>query len=251
MQPLPLVVYGSTACEDTALAIARLRALDIPFTLHNRETDSDVAPLLEKYNHGAHSTPTLVLGKDEVVFTEPTLEELETNLRGAGYRFETPRAIEIRGAMKNQRVPNFTLPSSNGGNVTLYKLGGFKRAVLFFVNDPKERASQGYARQLTSRADEFQAFNALPLPVVAADAETTKHWAHEFARDCPALSDRDASVNKKYAALFNLDPVDALLLILDSYCAPRALSHAPDAGGLISPTEILEWLRLLDCECDE
>ncbi len=251
MSPLSITVYGSVTCEDTAITTARLRALKIPFTLYNRQENSDVDALLDKYNQGRRVTPTLVFGDAQNVIAEPSLLELETALRAAGYQFDAPRADEIRGALKNQRLPNFTLPATRGDAVTLYKLQGRKRAVLFFVDEVNALVSQGYARQLTQPRELFEEYNALPLPIARADLETTKEWAHEFARAYAALSDADGSVKRKYAALLGVNPTETLLVILDSFCAPRAVSHAADAGGLIAPAEIVSWLRLIDCECDE
>jgi peroxiredoxin len=251
MNQLPITIYGSTTCEDTAVVAARLRALQIPFALHYTQQDANVNLLLEKYNSGARVTPTLVLGNEQVVLSEPTLEELETRLRDAGYIFTPPRATEIRGELKNQRLPNFTLPSSAGGTVTLYKLGGHRRAVLFFVDDPADRTAQGYARQLTNARPLFDDYNGVPLPIVTADLPVTKAWADEFARGYAALSDPQGTVKQKYAALFGISPADALLVIADTYYAPRAISSAPDGGGLIAPGEVASWLRLFDCECDE
>lgn len=249
--PLSITIYGSVTCEDTAITTARLRALNIPFTLYNREENSNVDALLEKYNNGKRVTPTLVFGDAQFVIAEPSLQDLEAALREVGYEFEAARADEIRGALKNQRLPNFTLPSSRGDAVTLYKLPRRKRAVLFFVDDANDRVSQGYARQLTNQRELFEEYNALPLPIVRADLQTTKEWAHEFARGYAALSDADGNVKQEYAALLGVNATEALLVILDSFCAPRAVSHAADAGGLIAPNEITSWLRLLDCECDE
>ena len=251
MNPLSVFVYGSVTCEDTAITTARLRALNIPFALHNREEDANVNAILEKYNNGNRVTPTVVLGNQEIVFAEPTLEHLQERLIDAGYMLTPPRAVQVRGELKNQRVPNFTLPSTTGETCTLYNVRGHKRAVLFFVDDANDRASQGYTRQLTNRPDMFDDFNALPLPVLRADLETAKAWAHEFARGHAALADPHDNVKQKYSALLGVPADDALLLILDSYYAPRAYSNARDAGGLITPDEILSWVRLLDNECDE
>lgn len=248
---MKLDVYGSVTCEDTALVRAQLRALQIPFTDFNREHDAGVNEILARYNNGNLVTPTLVFGDDAFVLAEPSPEQLHETLRAAGFEFQAPRAVEIRGELKNARLPNFTLPASHGDAVTLYKLRGQKRAVLFFVDGVHDRISQGYARQFTNHRELFDEYNALPLPIVRADVDATKEWAHEFARGYAALSDADGSVKQKYAAALNVDPSDALVVILDAFCAPRALSHAPNAGGLIAPNEITSWLRLIDCECDE
>jgi hypothetical protein len=85
---LPLTLHGSQTCEDTALVRDRLRAWGIPFAACDREDDSRVNEVLEKWNHGNLVTPTLMLGDDQVVFSEPWLEELESKLRAAGYEFE-------------------------------------------------------------------------------------------------------------------------------------------------------------------
>lgn len=248
---LKVHVYGSGTCEDTALVRDRLRALGVAFEDHNREDDPRVDTVLEKWNNGNRVTPTLVFGDGDIVISEPTLEELEANLRAAGYAFEAPRAVEIRDARKNQRMPNFTLRATDGAEVTLYKLRGRKRPVLFFAHAATERVCQGYARQLTNQRALFDEYNAQPLLILPDDLETARAWAHEFARGYPALSDAGARVKGQYAKLLDVPADHVLLLILDSFCAPRAVSFGKDAGALIAPSEITSWLRLLDYECDE
>ena len=127
-----------------------------------------------------------------------------------------------------------------------------KRATLFFAHDSTCRVCQGYARQLTAHLSEMDEVNARLLIVLQGDPRTAPHWAHEFARDLPVLADADSRVKRAYAQYFRpecADETDVFTLILDSYTAPRAGSFAPDAGGLIAPSEILAWLNVLDCEC--
>lgn len=246
-----LKVYGSTTCEDTALVRDRLRALGVGYTLYQREDDARVDELLRKWNGGNITTPTLVFGDGALVLAEPSLEELETQLRAAGFEFETPRATEVRDARKNQRLPNFTLPATNGENITLYTLRGRKRPVLFFAHAVDERICQGYARQLTNQRALFDEYNAQPVLILPDALDAARAWAHEFARGYPALSDVDSRVKEKCAAALDVPLPKVLLVILDSFCAPRAYSSGGDAGDLIAPDEITSWLRLLDCECDE
>ncbi len=249
---LPLTIYSSETCEDSALVRDRLRTLGIAFDERTRQNDSRVDEILAKWNHNQLVTPTLVFGDDRMALAEPTLEELEQTLREAGYKFQAPRAVEIRDERKNQRVPNFTLPSTNGADVTLYQLRG-KRAVLFFAHTASERICQGYARQLTMPKQRalFEEYNALPLLILPDELETARGWANEFAHEYPALSDVDGRAKQRIAKALGVDASNVLLVILDSFCAPRAYSSATDAGGLIAPSEIMEWLRLIDCECDE
>ncbi|HZQ11106.1 MAG TPA: redoxin domain-containing protein [Anaerolineae bacterium] len=249
---LPLTMYSSETCEDTALVRDRLRALGISFDEHTRQNDARVDEILAKWNHNQLVTPTLVFGDDQMAIAEPTLKELEETLREAGYEFQAPRALEIRDERKNQRLPNFTLPATNGADVTLYQLRG-KRAVLFFAHTASERICQGYARQLTMSNHRalFEEYNALPLLILPTELETARSWAHAFAHEYPALADVDGRAKQRISKVLGVDASNVLLVILDAYCAPRAYSSATDAGGLIAPSEIMEWLRLIDCECDE
>lgn len=248
---LPLNLYGSHTCEDTALVRDRLRALGIAYSDHNREDDARVDALLARWNKGNLVTPTLVFGDEELVVAEPSLEQLEQLLRKAGYTFSSPSAVEIRDERRNTRAPNFTLPATDGSMVTLYQLKGRKRAVLFFGHDHRERVCQGYARQLANQRAAFDEFNAAPLFILPDNLEAARAWAHEFARGYPALSDEDGRVRETFARYCNVAPANVMLVLLDSFSALRVFSSASEAGGLLAPGEVMSWLRLLDCECDE
>lgn len=254
MNPESITVYGSLTCEDTALVRDRLRALGIPFADHNREDDPRINDMLARWNHGNLVTPTLVFGEqpsaDQIV-SEPTLEQLEERLRAAGYTFQSPRAFEIRDERKYRRAPDFTLPASDGRTVSIYKLPGHKRAVIFFAHAHDCRVCQGYARQFTQPRAVYDELNAMPLIILPDDLDIARPWAHEFARGYPVLVDVGRHVRNRYLGYFDSNHTNVLLAILDTYAAPRAISVAADAGRLIAPSEVAAWLRLLDCQCDE
>jgi peroxiredoxin len=246
---LPLTIYASTTCEDTALVTDRPQVLGVPFAIRYRQDDKDVDDVLKRWNGGNLVTPTLVFGNEELAAAEPTVQKLEEILSEAGYIVEPPKATEVRGALKNQRLPNFTLPATNGTDLTLYKLR--KRAVLFFAHAADERVCQGYARQLTRQRQEFDEYNAQPLLILRDSIENLGAWAKEFANGYAALADAEGKTKARYATELGLSASDVFLVVLDTYYAPRAYSVAADAGGLIAPSEVFSWLRLLDCECDE
>lgn len=85
-QPLPIVMYASPTCEDSALARDRLHELGIPFTEINVDTNEEAARYVERVNHGFRSTPTIVFGDETFIVVEPTVEELDAALRRAGYQ---------------------------------------------------------------------------------------------------------------------------------------------------------------------
>lgn len=75
----PIVIYGSTDCDDTERTRQYLLARGVPF----REVDIDLDPVAEQFvifvNGGFRSTPTLVIGEGRrrTLLVEPTDEELE------------------------------------------------------------------------------------------------------------------------------------------------------------------------------
>jgi mycoredoxin len=83
---LPITMYGSTDCDDTAHVTERLQALRIPFRYVNIDHDADAERFVTFINGGFRSTPTLVVGdgKWKTIMTEPTdaqLDDLADHLR--------------------------------------------------------------------------------------------------------------------------------------------------------------------------
>lgn len=76
---LPIVVYGSTHCDDTERTCNYLRERRIQFQEVNIDHHPDAEQFVIFINNGYRSTPTLVLGegKRKTILTEPTDEELE------------------------------------------------------------------------------------------------------------------------------------------------------------------------------
>jgi mycoredoxin len=85
---LPLTVYGSTDCDDTARTRERLDALGIAYGVVNIDHDVEAERFVIFINGGFRSTPTLVFGagKQKLIVTEPTDDELDQALTRAGHR---------------------------------------------------------------------------------------------------------------------------------------------------------------------
>ena len=252
---IPITIYGSHTCEDTAIARDRLRALDIPFVERDKEDDPGVLATLEKYGKGSAHTPTIVFGGDQAVLIEPSIEQLESALRTSGYAFTAPQANQFGAVFSSRVAPDFKLPSTRGGQLELGQLRGSRRAVVFFAHSPSCRVCQGFARQLAKKSGEYQEAEARLLVVLQSDIEQARKWNEDTGIDVETLADADGAIKRKYADYFgsalDVHPEGTSLLILDRFTAPRAGSAARDAGGLMSPHEVGEWLRLLECECDE
>ncbi len=251
---LPVITYGSHACEDTALARDRLKSLNVPFVAHDYEDDAYVADRIEAYNHGDLRTPTIVFGEDKFVLTEPSVQELEETVAKAGYQIHPPTGVKFDPSLSNRPAPDFKLPSANGMPFELHQLRGSRRAVLFFGHDHRCLICRGFAKQLAARVRDYEEMQAKAIVVLRDNREEAHVWAEEFAPGLTVLADADEFVKLQYVDYFRMlhaTREGTLLLVLDLFTAPRVGAYAPDAGGLLSPQEIGNWLQLLDFECDE
>lgn len=158
---------------------------------------------------------------------------------------------EITDERRNQRAPNFALRATNGLDVTLYKFAGKKRPLLYFPVSLDDEPSKLFARNIAALREELTEADGVFLPIVTGEAAATRAWADENDKGYLVLLDKDGAVRKKYFEYLEIDPTHALFVLLDIYCAPLVVSHAPNALELMSPTEMTKWLNVLVCACSE
>lgn len=158
---------------------------------------------------------------------------------------------EITDERRNQRVSNFTLPATNGTEVTLYKFAAKKRPLLFFPVSADDEPSKLFSRNLASFRDELVESDAVFLPILKVDTETARLWAEENAKGYPALIDADGSIRKKFFEYFEVDPAQALFVLLNIYITPVVIAHSTNALELLPPAEMQKWLNVLAAMCSE
>lgn len=158
---------------------------------------------------------------------------------------------EITDERRNQRAPNFTLPATNGLDVTLYKYAGRKRPLLFFPTSLAEESSKLFARNIAALRDELTEADAVFLPILTGDMERARAWAEENVKGSSVLVDAADRVRQRYYEYLEVDPTHALFVLLDMYCAPVVISHAANALELMPPAEMTKWLNVLVCACSE
>lgn len=243
--PLPIVMYGSYTCEDTAVTRDRLRTLRVPFKESMLEDDTHVSAILGKYNNGMPITPTLVFGEDEIVIAEPTIEQLEASLTKAGYTFEARRAQALPA---KKHAPDLTaLPTFSAGLGIAASDAQLSKWVVVFAHTPACRVCQGYAKQIAVQLSKIKELGADLRIVLQSDLKSAEQWAKEYAPDVAVIADADAAAKREYAD-FLPDSLDVRLggtwlVILDRDEMPRIGQYSPDAGGLISATEIIQQLK--------
>lgn len=241
---LPITLYGSYTCEDTAVTRDRLRTLRVAFKESMLEDDAQVSAILGKHNNGMPVTPTLVFGAEKIVIAEPTFEQLEDALTKAGYTFEARRAQSLSA---KKSVPDLTaLPTFNAG------LGNnrFSQSVVLFAHTSNCRVCQGYAKQIAAQLQKMREQDADLRIILQADLKSAEQWSKTFAPGVAVIADADATAKREYAD-FLPDSMDVRLggtwfVILDNKENPRIGQYSPDAGGLISPTEIIQQLKQIN-----
>jgi glutaredoxin len=243
--PLPIVMYGAAACEDTAITRSRLVAIGIPF----RELDIDLDPQAARAqlvaNEGRRATPTLVFGAGQLVVVEPTLERLGEALAAAGHAAEPPEAVAYQDEMASRPIPLRRLPTAGGEEFSLEDSHGLRQAALFLGHDAGCLACFGYAVQLAAQREALADVESIPVIVVAGTAGAAAAWRHGIAEDVPILADVDGSWKRAVAQRVGAGVEGTILLVLDRLASPRAGSIAAEAGGLVNPSVATDRLRHL------
>ena len=107
------------------------------------------------------------------------------------------------------------------------------------------------AEELGRQADAMRDADGIPIVVVPDETEAAQAWAAEMPAEALILADPGGAWIDAVKASVGGSPDGVMLLVLDRYVAPRAVSIAAEAGGLIAPLEATEWLRFLALECPE
>ena len=100
---------------------------------------------------------------------------------------------------KGDRAPDFSLPATNGQQVSLKQLAG-KKVVLYFY--PRDN-TPGCTREACNFRDNYQALQqagAVVLGVSADSVQSHEKFAGKYDLPFPLLSDKEATVATAYGA---------------------------------------------------
>ena len=244
-------VLGDATCEDTALVVDRLRAVGVVHEYVDIDLDAAAHADVLRLNDGHRITPTVIVGAEEVVVAEPSLEHLGGVLDAAGHSGTKPVATQLHGPIIGRSIPVRTVSTVEGPSFSLDALRGRRPAALLLAHGPQCLACLGYARQLSAQREAMNDAGASSIVVVGGEASEAGDWATVLAPPTVLVADPGAAWKVAIARDLSLATDRALLVLLDRYAAPRVVSHSSDAGGLIDPSEAADWLRFLELECPE
>lgn len=269
---MTVTVYGTPACEDTAIVSDRLHALGVPFAAIDLDADAAAGAFVRGLHAGARVTPTVVVDGAGPV-AEPSLDELAALLRQSGIAVAEPPPIQFHRPITDRAVPLRTLPlagspsdggpagavpagavpaggpsNAGPGQLSLAQWRDRSQVALFLAHPVGCRACAGYARQLVRAAPMMAQVGAAIVIAVPDAVEPAGAWRAEFAPGAVVLADDGDAWGAGIRAHVGLPAGDPALLLLDRYLAPRVASTGPDAGALLAPGEAQEWLGFLQLE---
>ena len=241
------VVYGTAACEDTAVVRARLEALEVAYRYVDVETDAGADAHVRDLAGGHRVTPLVETPAGHLI--EPALDDLDALVGLAPDDRARPVATQLSGEMTARAVPLRTLPLVPDGTFSLASLRGRRQAVLFLPHAVECRACHGYAKALSRSAAAIDAAGGRFVAAVPGTPDDVASWTHEWPGGGSLVADEDAAWGARVRELLAVPEGAPAVVVLDRFLAPRALSSSSEAGGLITPVDALRWLEFLELEC--
>jgi peroxiredoxin Q/BCP len=104
---------------------------------------------------------------------------------------------EVRNVEKGSRAPDFTLPSDDGGTVTLSALRG-KKVVLYFYPKDDTPGCTTQACDLRDAMPTFLDLDAVVLGVSPDSVVSHRKFRDKFGLNYPLLADEDHRVAEAY-----------------------------------------------------
>ncbi len=248
-----ITVHGAATCEDTAISRSRLDALGVAYAYVDIDEDAAAAAEVLRLE-GRRVTPTVVRAAAGAIaehVAEPPIERVDALARAAGATIEPPTGEQLHGAVITSPVPFRTLPAVGGGTFSLASLRGRRAGALFFAHGSACLACFGYAKQLARQAPGLDEADADPVVVVPGDADDAMLWAHELPTGTTLVADPDSAWRREVAGALGRPAEGVLLVLTDRFAAPRVVSAAADAGGLVSPSEAASWVAFVALDCPE
>lgn len=148
-------------------------------------------------------------------------------------------------------MPDFTLHSSDGRQVSLYDYRGRSNLALFFVGLGQD---YGENQLLSALAKRHREITDTDSEVVVVEAESIRQ-AEEFRRKMqfpfPVLADADMRIHKSVGASGAQAVPAAALYITDRFLEVFATWRTGAGERLPDISDVLSWLAYLDSQCPE
>lgn len=150
-----------------------------------------------------------------------------------------------RTSLLGQPAPDFTLPSTGEGPITLSSYRGHKHVVLVFYPLDFSPVCSMQLPEYSGRQDDFGDAGAIVLGVNRDSAYTHKAWAAEYGIEVPLLADMNLNVARSYGVALEERGVSqrAVFLIDREGVVRFEYVEAKTGDYTLRPEQVLEKLR--------
>jgi peroxiredoxin Q/BCP len=148
-------------------------------------------------------------------------------------------------------MPDFTLSSSDGKQVSLYDYRGRSNLVLFFAGRTKDSTDSPLLSALAKRYGEIAETDSEVVVVLAESVAQADEFRRKMHFLVSVLSDPDMRVHNMVGACGAQAVPGAALYITDRFLEVFAVWRTGGGERLPDITDILSWLNYLDSQCPE
>ncbi len=162
-------------------------------------------------------------------------------------RVTAAESLPTRGHL----MPDFTLSSSDGRQVSLYDYRGRSNLVLFCAGRTKDCADGPLLKALAKRYGEIAETDSEVVVVLAESPVQADGFRHKMHFPFPVLSDPDMKVHNMVGASGAQAVPAATLYITDRFLEVFAVWRTGAGERLPDISDVLSWLTYLDSQCPE
>ena len=158
-----------------------------------------------------------------------------------------PGSLPTRGHL----MPDFTLSSSDGKQVSLYNYRGRSNLVLFFAGRTKDSTDSPLLSALAKRCGEIAETDSEGVVVLAESVAQATEFRRKMHFPVSVLSDPDMRVHNMVGASGAQAVPAAALYVTDRFLEVFAAWHTGTGDCLPDVTDVLSWLNYLDSQSPE
>lgn len=162
-------------------------------------------------------------------------------------RITETKSIPTRGHL----MADFTLPSSDGKQLSLYDCRGHFNVVLLFAGGAQHPAEMALIKALAEHYFEISETDSEIILVLAESVARAQQVRQCLKLPFPVLADADMRIHKSVGASDVQALPAAALYITDRFLEVFAAWRTGTGEFLPDIAEVLSWLNYLDSQCPE
>ena len=148
-------------------------------------------------------------------------------------------------------MPDFTLPSTEGKQISLYDYRGHSSLVLLYAGDAHHPEEQRLLVSLVEHYAEIREEDSEVIIVVTCSRERAEEMKRQIRSPFSVLLDQQAQVHKMVGALSSQSVPAPAVYVTDRFMEVFAAWRTGIGDTFPSISDVLSWLAYLDSVCPE